>query len=66
MTLEKLTGAYIAYRRSLGEKFVTNARELQMFVNFAGPECDILAIDRLLCESFLLYPKGKVTANWFC
>jgi len=66
MSLEILVGTYIAYRRSLGEKFVTNARELQMFVKYAGPECDVCAIDRPLCESFLLYPKGKVTANWFC
>lgn len=66
MNMEILVGAYIAYRRSLGEKFVTNARELQAFVNYAGPGYDVCAIDRSLCESFLLHPKGKVTANWFC
>lgn len=66
MILKILVETYIAYRRSLGEKFVTNARELQMFVNYAGLKCDVCTIDRSLCESFLLHPKGKVTANWFC
>ena len=58
MILKILVETYIAYRRSLGEKFVTNARELQMFVNYAGLKCDVCTIDRSLCESFLLHPKG--------
>lgn len=66
MSLGKLMETYIAYRRSLGEKFTTNARELLAFINYAGPERDVRTIDRTLCESFLLHPKGKVTANWFC
>lgn len=57
---------YISYRRSLGEKFKTNAVFLNGFVRYIGDHTDVCSLTLETCTSFLYYPNSKVTANWFC
>jgi integrase len=64
--MKNIIADYISYRRSLGEKFDTNASSLNSFLKYVGEEHEIAKIDLELCTAFLYAPTGKVTANWFC
>lgn len=66
MKVGKMIERYISYRKSLGEKFTTNACILRSFVRYMGAENDASSITRESSELFLLAPTGMVTANWFC
>jgi len=65
MKLKDIVMQYIAYRRSLGEKFKTNATALRGFINCAGGEKQLSEVDTELCKRFLYAPKNEVTAYWF-
>jgi integrase len=66
MKLKEIIPQYIAYRRSLGEKFKTNATQLGSFLNHVGGETELVEVNIELCTKFLYAPKNMVTANWFC
>jgi integrase len=66
MKVREMIEQYISYRKSLGEKFITNACILRGFVKYMGAESDVYSITMDRSESFLYAPTGKVTANWFC
>lgn len=66
MKLKEIIPQYIAYRRSLGEKFKTNANELNCFLKYVGKETKLVKVNLETCTEFLYAPKNKVTANWFC
>jgi site-specific recombinase XerD len=66
MKLKEIIPQYIAYRRSLGEKFETNARVLNCFLNYAGKETALSSVGMEICTRFLYAAKGNVSAGWFC
>lgn len=66
MKIGEMVERYISYRRSLGEKFKTNASVLRNFAKYMGAENDVFSITRKYSESFLSAPSGKITAHWFC
>lgn len=56
---------YIAFRKSLGEKFKTNSNVLRSFIRIAGEDTDVSDLDEELCNGFLDGGKNEVTAGWF-
>ena len=66
MKMKDIIPQYISYRKSLGEKFKTNANELNCFLRYIGEDSEIGELNIKICTEFLYAPKGKVTANWFC
>lgn len=65
MTIGEVTENYIAYRRSLGEKYYSGAKILQSFGRCLGKERDMLSINIDDCTAFLYGGKDHVTATWF-
>jgi site-specific recombinase XerD len=65
MKLKEIIPQYIAYRRSLGEKFNTSANLLNSFLEYMGGETGPAEINSKLCTGFLYAPGNTVTAIWF-
>ena len=65
MTIGEVTENYIAYRRSLGEKYYSGAKILQSFERYLGKGRDMLSINIDDCIAFLYGGKDHVTATWF-
>ena len=65
MNVKEMTEEYISYRRSIGEKFVSQATMLRAFAKHVGEGEPAGSIDGDLCTSFLYGKDGKVTASWF-
>ncbi len=65
MKLDEMTELYISYRRSLGEKFKTNAQALHSFMKYIGRDMNPEELTTEQVEPYLYYPTGKVTAGWF-
>lgn len=65
MRVKEMTEAYIAYRRSIGEKYKTNAVMLRSFAKHVGEDQDAMGITLETCTSFLYGKEGKVTQSWF-
>lgn len=65
MKLGDMIEQYICYRRSLGEKFKTNASVLRNYARFIK-DIDAKDITYETNERFLISPNGDVTAHWFC
>lgn len=65
MRVKEMTESYIAYRRSLGEKYVTGAAMLRCFARHAGEDKDAKEIAPDTCVSFLYGKECKVTQSWF-
>lgn len=65
MTLNEMINQYIGYRKSLGAKYITNARQLRQFVKFIGNDCSPSDITEEQTTAFMLYPTNTVTRKWF-
>ena len=63
MNLHQLIEQYVAYRRSLGERFDTNNRVLRAFCRSVGPTVDITEIHQDQVRSFL-DGTGPITHSW--
>lgn len=64
MKLKPLILNYIAYRKSLGEKFRTNGDYLKAFCRSLGNDIDIKDISTEMVAEFL-YGNSPVTSAWF-
>lgn len=65
MKLINLINQYINYRRSLGEKFLTEAGYLKAFCRIAGKSTDPNNISTKKIKDFLYGDKKSVTSYWF-
>ena len=65
MKVKECVEAYIAYRRAIGEKYVTGATMLRSFAKHVGEEMDTMEIRLDACMSFLYGKEGIVTQSWF-
>ena len=65
MKVKEMTESYIAYRRSLGEKYITGATMLRCFARHVGEDKDAREINLNTCVSFLYGKEHKVTQSWF-
>lgn len=65
MTLNEMINQYICYRKSLGAKYITNARQLRQFVKFIGNDCSPSDITEEQTTAFMLHPTNTVTRKWF-
>jgi site-specific recombinase XerD len=64
MNIEELVTHYIAFRRTLGEKFKTNESILRAFCRGLGPQTSIAHIGAEVVVAFL-NGSGSVTSGWF-
>lgn len=65
MKVCNLVEAYIAYRRSLGEKYQSPAVILRSFARYIGEDKECMSIDEKICTAFLYSPNNIVSASWF-
>jgi integrase len=66
MKLNELVTQYVSYRKSLGEKFRTNATYLKAFVKALGTERQIHQISEADMMTFLYGPNDtQITSAWF-
>lgn len=65
MKLGALITQYIEYRRSLGEKFKTNAAYLKYFCRFIGESTAVNSITATMVDSFLYSDSKAITSGWF-
>lgn len=66
MKLHELITQYITYRKSLGEKFRTNATYLKSFVKVLGADREMQQITENDVAAFLYGINGdKITSAWF-
>jgi site-specific recombinase XerD len=63
MTLDDLITHYVAFRRTLGERCVTNERALRSFARATGPRTPVARISAAAVAAFLNGP-GPVTSAW--
>lgn len=66
MKITDLISRYISYRRSLGEKFKTNARVLNHFGKYMGESAEIEKLTEEKVSEYLYSGHEAVTAIWFC
>ena len=64
MNLDELVTHYIAFRRTLGEKFKTNESILRSFCRTVGPKTSTTNISAEVVSAFL-GGSGSVTSGWF-
>jgi integrase/recombinase XerD len=64
MNIDELAKHYIAFRRTLGEKFQTNESILRAFCQLVRPETSITDIDVEIVATFL-NGRGSITSGWF-
>lgn len=57
---------YVAYRRSLGEKFKTNASVLNHFCRHVGADKCLNQLTEDIVTEYLYSGHEHVTAHWFC
>ena len=65
MKVKDCVEVYIAYRRSIGEKYGTGATMLRSFAKHVGEGIDTMEIRLDTCTSFLYGKDDKVTQSWF-
>lgn len=65
MKISNLIKQYVEYRRSLGEKFRTNAVVLNHFCRHMGEETDIQDLTEKVVTGYLYSGHDHVTASWF-
>lgn len=66
MTISYLIEQYVGYRRSLGEKFKTNASVLRHFCRYVGGDTEIQNLTEADVTAYLYSGHEQVTAHWFC
>ena len=59
MKVCNLVEAYIAYRRSLGEKYQSPAVILRSFARYIGEDKECMSIDEKICTAFLYSPNSS-------
>jgi site-specific recombinase XerD len=64
MKLKMLALNYIAYRKAMGEKFLSNESRLKAFCKHIGDDIDIECVSTDKVTEFL-YGKGPITSSWF-
>lgn len=65
MKISDLVTQYVAYRRSLGEKFKTNASVLNHFGKYIGESAEIEDLTKENVTEYLYSGQDTVTASWF-
>jgi integrase/recombinase XerD len=65
MNLDNLVTQYVAFRRTLGERFQVTEAILRRFCRAMGPEKRLAGIRMKEVTTFLTN-KGNVTRNWHC
>ena len=63
MTLANACEQYGAFRKTLGERFETNGRQLRAFCRFMGPDTTIADVSSDKVNVFLA-GRGPLTASW--
>lgn len=63
MTLANACEQYGAFRKTLGERFETNGRQLRAFCRFMGPDTTITDVSSDKVNVFLA-GRGPLTASW--
>lgn len=66
MRISDLISQYVAYRRSLGEKFKTNASVLNHFGKYVGEFAEMESLTKEKVTEYLYSGQETVTATWFC
>ncbi len=63
MNLQAICEQYAAFRKTLGERFETNGRQLKAFCRAMGPNIDIAEVSPEKVNTFLV-GKGPLTTSW--
>jgi integrase/recombinase XerD len=63
VTLASACEQYGAFRKTLGERFETNARQLRAFCRFMGPNTTLADVSAGKVNVFLT-GRGPLTASW--
>ena len=63
MNLQNSCEQYAAFRKTLGERFEVNGRQLEAFCRAIGQNLDIADVSPEQVNTFLA-GKGSLTANW--
>jgi hypothetical protein len=64
MNLQILCEQYAAFRKTLGERFEVNERQLKAFCRTVGPNLDINDVS-LETVTIFLVGKGSLTTSWY-
>jgi hypothetical protein len=64
MKLQAICERYAAFRKTLGERFETNGRQLKALCRAMGPNIDIADVSSEKVSAFLV-GKGPLTTSWY-
>src|SRR5690349_8144112 len=64
MKLQTICERYAAFRKTLGERFETNGRQLKAFCRAMGQNIDIVDVAPKKVNTFLV-GKGPLTTSWY-
>jgi integrase/recombinase XerD len=64
MKLQTICEGYAAFRKTLGERFEVNGRQLKAFCRAMGPNIDITDVSPEKVNTFLV-GKGPLTTSWY-
>src|SRR2546429_1775982 len=64
MKLQTICERYAAFRKTLGERFEVNGRQLKAFCRAMGPNIDIADVSPEKVNTFLV-GKGPLTTSWY-
>src|SRR5713226_7558973 len=64
MKLQAICERYAAFRKTLGERFEVNGRQLKAFCRTMGPNIDIADVSPEKVNTFLV-GKGLLTTSWY-
>ena len=64
MKLQTIYERYAAFRKTLGERFEVNGRQLKAFCRAMGPNIDITDVSPEKVNTFLV-GKGPLTTSWY-
>ena len=64
MNLQAICERYAAFRKTLGERFETNGRQLRAFCRAMGRNIDIAEVSPGKVNTFLV-GKGPLTTSWY-
>jgi integrase/recombinase XerD len=64
MKLQSICEQYAAFRKTLGERFEVNGRQLKAFCQAMGQDIDITSVSSKKVNAFLV-GKGPLTTSWF-
>ncbi len=64
MKLQTICEQYAAFRKTLGERFEVNGRQLKAFCRAMGPNLDIADVSSEKVNTFLV-GNGPLTTSWY-